>query len=244
MGELIAVLSGKGGTGKTSICAGVSTALAKDGFDVLAIDCDIGLQNLDISLGMSDCGALSFIDVCEVGYSLNQAAQHPKFEHLRFLTAPINRTAESVDLSAFGQMLQQAKLKYDYIFLDAPAGIDAGFVLAAKFAERVLLVTSADPAAVRDAARAGQRLEQMGKSDVRLVVNRVNSRLFTNMSVTIDDIMDTAGLPLIGVVPDDQNVTLAAAFSKPLLSQTRRGAARACVSIAKRIQGLRVPLSI
>lgn len=244
MGELIAVLSGKGGTGKTSICAGVSTALARDGFDVLAIDCDIGLQNLDISLGMSDCGALSFIDVCEVGYSLNQAAQHPKYQHLRFLTAPINRTAESVDLSSFGQMLQQAKLKYDYIFLDAPAGIDAGFVLAAKFAERVLLVTSADPAAVRDAARAGQRLEQMGKSDVRLVVNRVNSRLFTNMSVTIDDIMDTAGLPLIGVVPDDQNVTLAAAFSKPLLAQTRRGAARACVSIAKRIQGLRVPLSI
>lgn len=244
LGELIAVLSGKGGTGKTSICAGVTTALAKDGFDVLAIDCDMGLQNLDISLGMSDSGALSFIDVCEGGYSLDQAAQHPRFEHLHFLTAPVNRSAETVDLVSFGDMLYQAKKLYDYVFLDAPAGIDAGFELAAKFAERVLLVTGADPAAVRDAARAGQRLEQMGKTDVRLVVNRVNSRLFSNMAVTIDDVMDNAGLPLIGVVPDDQNVTLAAAFSRPLLLQTRRGAARACVSIAKRIQGLRVPLSI
>lgn len=244
MGELIAVLSGKGGTGKTSICAGVSTALARDGFDVLDIDCDMGLQNLDISLGMSDSAALSFIDVCEGGYNLDQAAKHMKFEHLRFLTAPVNRSAESVDAAAFGRMLHEAREKFDYVFLDAPAGIDAGFELAARFADRVLLVTSADPAAVRDAAKTGQCLEQMGKTDVRLVVNRVNSRLFSSMAVTIDDVMDTAGLPLIGVVPDDQNVTLAAAFSKPLLAQTRRGAARACVSIAKRIQGQRVPLSI
>ncbi len=244
MGELIAVLSGKGGTGKTSVCAGICTALAKDGFDVLAIDCDIGLQNLDISLGMSDCGAISFIDVCEGGYGVDQAAVHPKFEHLRFLTAPVNRSAESIELESFGRMLQTAKDTYDYVFLDAPAGIDAGFELAAKFAERILLVTSADPAAVRDAARAGERLEEMGKADIRLIVNRVNSRLFSNMSVTVDDVMDTAGLPLIGVVPDDQNVTLAAAFSKPLLLQTRRGAARACVSIAKRLRGIRVPLSI
>ncbi len=244
LGELIAVLSGKGGTGKTSICAGVSTALARDGFDVLAIDCDMGLQNLDISLGMSDCGGLSFLDVCEGGYELEHAARHPQFDRLRFLTAPVNRTAESVDLERFGAMLQCAKRQFDFVFLDAPAGIDAGFELAAKFAERVLLVTSADPAAVRDASKAGECLEQMGKTDVRLVVNRVNSRLFSSMSVTIDDVMDTAGLPLIGVVPDDPNVTLAAAFSKPLLLQSRRGAARACVSISRRLRGIRVPLSI
>lgn len=244
MGELIAVLSGKGGTGKTSVCAGICTALAKEGFDVLAIDCDMGLQNLDISLGMSDTAALSFLDVCEGGYPLEQAARHPVFDHLRFLTAPVNRSADSVDSAAFGNLLRQAKASFDYVFLDAPAGIDSGFELAARFAERILLVTLADPAAVRDASRAGQCLERMGKQDVRLVVNRVNGRMFSNMAVTVDDVMDTAGLPLIGVVPDDPNMTLAAAFSKPLLLQTRRGAARACVSIAKRIQGLRVPLSI
>ena len=49
MGELIAVLSGKGGTGKTSVCGGVTTALARMGHKVLAVDCDMGLQNLDIS---------------------------------------------------------------------------------------------------------------------------------------------------------------------------------------------------
>ena len=63
MGELIAVLSGKGGTGKTSVCAGIASALAYQGERVLCIDCDIGLRNLDIALGLSDEGSLSFLDV-------------------------------------------------------------------------------------------------------------------------------------------------------------------------------------
>ena len=243
MGELISVLSGKGGTGKTSVCAGVATALARMGHRVLAIDCDMGLQNLDISLALSDSGALSFLDVCEGSYSLSQAAKHHQFETLSFLTAPINRTAESVDPEAFREMMRQARREFDYIFLDAPAGIDAGFELAAKFADRVLIVTGADPAAVRDAARAAQRLELMGKDDVRLVVNRVSRRLFSTMSLTVDDVMDNAGLPLIGVVPEDQNVTLAAAFGTPLISYTNRGAAKACEAIAKRLEGRHVPLS-
>lgn len=243
MGELIAVLSGKGGTGKTSVCAAVATALARRGHKVLAIDCDMGLQNLDISLGLSDSGAISFLDVCEGGYSLSQAAKHHRFETLSFLTAPLNRTAESVDANDFRDMLRMARREFDYIFLDAPAGIDAGFELAARFADRVLIVTGADPAAVRDAARAEARLELMGKRDVKLIVNRVSRRLFSTMSVTIDDVMDTAGLPLIGVVPEDQNVTLSAAFGVPLISYTNRGAARACDAIAQRLEGRQVPLS-
>ena len=244
MGELIAVLSGKGGTGKTSVCAAVSTALARMGHKVLAIDCDMGLQNLDISLGLSDSGAISFLDVCEGGYSLSHAAKHDRFESLSFLTAPLNRTAESVDAETFRQMVRAAKREFDYIFLDAPAGIDAGFELAAKFADRCLIVTGADPAAMRDAARAAQRLELMGKTDVKLIVNRVSRKLFATMSVTVDDVMDTAGLPLIGVVPEDQNVTLAAAFGTPLITHTNRGAAKACEAIAKRLEGRRIPLSI
>ena len=244
MGELIAVLSGKGGTGKTSVCAAVSTALARMGHKVLAIDCDMGLQNLDISLGLSDSGAISFLDVCEGGYELSQAAKHDRFESLSFLTAPLNRTAERVDADAFRDMVRAAKREFDYIFLDAPAGIDAGFELAAKFADRCLIVTGADPAAMRDAARAAQRLELMGKTDVKLIVNRVSRKLFATMSVTVDDVMDTAGLPLIGVVPEDQNVTLAAAFGTPLIVHTNRGAAKACEAIAKRLEGRRIPLSI
>ena len=242
MGELIAVLSGKGGTGKTSLCAGIATALAQSGETVLCIDCDIGLRNLDISLGLADSGALSFQDVCSGDYPLSGAARHPDFPSLSFLTAPMNCKAEDVDLDAFGAMLTRARKEYKYIFLDAPAGIDAGFQLCARYADRVILVTGADPASVRDATRAGEMLELMGKQNVRLVVNRVHEKMYKTVKITVDDVMDRAGLPLLGIVPEDENVVLSAAFDKPLLRSTKKGAAAACRRIAKRIQGQPVPI--
>lgn len=242
MGELIAVLSGKGGTGKTSVCAGVASALAQLGEKVLCIDCDVGLRNLDISLGITELGTLSFMDVCRGDYSLLHAARHPVFPNLHFLTAPVDCTADEVELDAFNKMLQQARKQFSFVFLDAPAGIEAGFTLAAKFADRVMLVTGPDPASIRDAARAADVLELMGKRNVRLVVNRISKKMFEVMNLTVDDVMDQAGLPLLGIVPEDQNVVLSAAFRQPLLGYTRKGAANACRRIAKRLQGLHVPV--
>lgn len=245
MGELLAVLSGKGGTGKTSVCAGVATALAASGKRVLCIDCDVGLRNLDLSLGLSDSGAVSFVEVCRGIYPLQQAARHPVYESLSFLTAPVSCPWEEIDGAAFGRLLQQARSLFDYVLMDAPAGVEQGFRLAAAHADRCLLVTGASPAAIRDAARTGQLLEQMGKKQIRLIVNRVERELIETMAVTIDDIMDAAGLPLLGVVPEDPNVTLAAAFGEPLLRFYKRSeAGKAFRRIANRIQGLSEPISI
>ena len=243
MGELFAVLSGKGGTGKTSVCAGIATALAEQGKRVLCVDCDIGLRNLDISLGLSESGALSFLEVLEGSYSLQQAAAHPQYPSLFFLTAPMNAPAERINADAFASMLRQAKKEFDYIFLDAPAGVGSGFQLVAKAADHFLLVTGSGPAAVRDAARVGDLLELMGKRNIRLVVNRVDKDLLSTVRMTIDDVMDSAGLPLAGIVPEDPHVTLAATFGHPVLRfSSRCPAARSYRAIAQRIQGFRQPI--
>ena len=244
MGELIAVLSGKGGTGKTTVCAGISSALAMQGQQILTIDCDVGLRNLDIALGIPELGALSFMDVATGSYDLEQATVHPVYPNLKFLTAPIGCAAGEIDTEAFCKLLQQARSRFDYVLLDAPAGVEDGFSLAAQFADRILLVTGQDPAAIRDAGRAGQLLRQMGKEDVRLVVNRVNKKMLSVTGITIDDIMDKAGLPLAGIVPEDGNVILASSFRQPLLGYTKNGAAAACRRIARRIRGLSVPVKI
>lgn len=244
MGELIAVLSGKGGTGKTSVCAGIASALSLMGERVLCIDCDIGLRNLDIALGMADAGTLSFLDVCQGDYSLDMAAHHPIYHNLQFLTAPVNCLASDIDPIAFSAMLNNARRHYSYILLDAPAGIEDGFQLAARYADRILLVAGPDPAAVRDAARASQVLELMGKTNIRLIVNRIDRKTASLLKITVDDIMDQAGLPLIGVVPEDQSVILAAAFQQPLLGYTRKGASAACRRIAKRIMGYATPIKL
>ncbi len=243
MGKLIAVLSGKGGTGKTSLCAGIATALAESGERVLCIDCDVGLRNLDISLGLADYCALSFVDVYSGNYPLGRATQHPDYPTLFFLTAPANCGCADVDEEKFAAFLEEAKAQFQFILLDAPAGIEAGFQLCAKHADQVILVTNADPASVRDAARAGELLEKMGKTQVRVAVNRVNEKLYKAVRVTIDDVMDRAGLPLLGIVADDTNVALAAAFEQPLLRYKKRSeAAKAFKRIAKRIQGFPEPI--
>ena len=245
MGILVAVVSGKGGTGKTSVCAGVSVALAAEGNRVLCIDCDVGLRNLDISLGMSDSGALSFLDLSEGGYPLSQASRHPHYPTLSFLTAPMNRSVEQIDADAFDAMLRQARTMFDYIFLDAPAGVDAGFRLVSRLADRFLVVTGSGPAAVRDATRVGELLELAGKRDVRMIVNRVDKTMLSVLKLTIDDVMDSAGLPLMGVVLEDPDVPLAAARNLPLLRYSKRSsAALSYHNIAKRIQGYHQPIKL
>jgi len=245
LGICIAMVSGKGGTGKTSVCAGLAVALATAGSKVLCIDCDVGLRNLDISLGLCDTSALSFLDVSEGGYSLNQATVHPYFPGLHFLTAPMNRNVEKIDISAFGDLLRSAKQCFDYILLDSPAGVDSGFRLVSTYADRFLLVTGPGPAAVRDAARVGELLELMGKTDVRLVVNRVNKAMLSVLKMTIDDVMDSAGLPLIGVVMEDHDIPLAAACNLPLIRYSSRSSAAVSYrKIARRIQGLPEPITL
>ena len=242
MGEVIAVLSGKGGTGKTTVCAGLAEALAYLDQKVLCIDCDVGLRNLDIALGLSQEATISFMDVCNGEYGLEMATAHPAFPNLHFLTAPVACSAEDIDPLVFARMLDKARSRYHYIFVDAPAGIDAGFRLAAKAADRVILVTGSDPASIRDARQAADSLELMDKQNVRLIVNRLNPAMVRAMDLTVDDIMDRAGLPLLGLLPEDRNVVLAAAFSQPLLGYTRKGAAAACKRIAKRILGFHIPI--
>lgn len=242
MGQIVSVISGKGGTGKTSLCAGIASCLAAEHQRVLCIDADVGLRNLDISLGMADEPVIPFTAVMRGEYSIDKATQHPKIEGLFLLTAPIMESPEDLDVDAFGAMLESLREQFDWIFIDAPAGVGAGFRLASMFADLVLVVSNADPASLRDAARAADLLLAKRQVAAKLIVNRVRAKMFSQMNATVDDVMDTVGLPLVGIVPDDVNVTLAAAASNALILSTDRGAARACLHIARRLCGKKMPL--
>ncbi len=243
LSEVISILSGKGGTGKTALCAGIATALASSGRRVLCIDMDVGLRNLDIFLGLNGVEVLSFLDLCSGNYPMSAISRLTQYPNLYFLTAPVNCTAEDIDTAEFGAFLTRAREKFDFILLDGPAGIGPGMVLAAQFADRCIVCTLPDPASLRSAGRTGEELEKMDCGNVRLVVNRVFSDLMKTMKMDIDDVMDTVGLPLLGVVPSDPNVSFAAAAGKPIDKYSRFGAAAAYKRIAKRILGLPVPIS-
>lgn len=240
MGISIMVTSGKGGTGKTSLTAGVASCLAALGHRVLCIDLDIGLRNLDIALGLSDMAVMDFSDVmarrCPL---LTAVTSDPRIRGLSLLTAPLS--PEGLDPAAFKAMVEDAKEYFDYVFMDSPAGLGMGFRLAMEAADRAILVSATDPSALRDAQRTVSEL--LGRvNDVHLVMNRVQPKLMNRLRTSIDHAMDTAGLPLLGVVPEDPTVTIAATAGEPLVLMTDAGAAPAYLNIARRILGQRTPL--
>lgn len=240
MGTSVMVTSGKGGTGKTSLTAGVASCLAALGHRVLCIDLDIGLRNLDIALGLSDRAVMDFTDVMERRCPLLTAVvEHPNIRGLYLLTAPLS--LDQPDLTRFKNLVDDARDYFDFVFMDSPAGLGDGFQLAMAAADRAIIVSATDPAALRDAQRAVSELISRVK-ELHLVMNRVQPKLIGKLRTSIDAAMDTAGLPLLGVVPEDQHVTMAAASSVPLVLMTCKGAAPAYLNIAKRLLGQRVPL--
>ena len=240
MGTVITVTSGKGGTGKTTVTGGVASCLARLGKTVLCIDMDIGLRNLDISLGLSDRALMDFADVALGNCPLARAAvSHPDLPNLSLLTAPM-RLPPHVTAGSIRALLRTARDRYDYIFIDCPAGLGPGFQLATCGADRALVVATKDASSLRDAQRAVEELYHLRQ--VHLVMNRIQPKLLRELRTTIDDAMDAAGLPLIGVIPEDRRVILAANMGRPLILEGRRGAANACLNIAKRIEGYRVPI--
>lgn len=240
MGTVITVTSGKGGTGKTTVTGGVASCLARLGKTVLCIDMDIGLRNLDISLGLSDRALMDFADVALGNCPLARAAvSHPDLPNLSLLTAPM-RLPPHVTAGSIRALLRTARDRYDYIFIDCPAGLGPGFQLATCGADRALVVATNDASSLRDAQRAVEELYHLRQ--VHLVMNRIQPKLLRELRTTIDDAMDAAGLPLIGVIPEDRRVILAANMGRPLILEGRRGAANACLNIAKRIERHRVPI--
>ena len=242
-GQCIAVVSGKGGTGKTSLVSGVGAALAENGKRTLCIDCDVGLRNLDLTLGLSDRTLMDFSDVAQGRCSLSSAAvEHPTLKGLFLLTAPARSRNRPVTEEQMAALLREVRRQFDFCLLDAPAGLDGGFRLATCAADRCIVVTTSDASSLRDAQHTVMELHHFSAGKLHLVVNRVRKKLLRSMHATIDDAIDKAGLPLIGVVPEDDALPLSLNRGIPLLLAGDRLAADAYRNIAKRIQGIKVPL--
>ena len=239
MGTAIMITSGKGGTGKTSLTAGVASCLAALGKRVLCIDLDIGLRNLDMVLGLSDRAVMDFSDVMAYRSPLLSAAvEQPEIKGLYLLTAPL--TQDGLETQRFREVVDEAKECFDYVLMDSPAGLSGGFQLAMTAADRGVVVSAVDPAALRAAQRSVAELHDLPQ--LHLVMNRVQPALIRKLRTSIDNAMDAAGLPLLGVVPEDNAVTMAAAAGVPLVLTAYKGAALAYLNISKRILGQRVPL--
>ena len=243
MGKVIAVSSGKGGTGKTTTVAAVSSCLAALGYKTLCVDFDAGLKSLDLSLCMSDYAVADFYDVLDGRTELADACHEcPRISNLYFLAAPPLISPEEISPEAVPPFFDAVRAEFDFCLVDAPSGIGAGFRLAHAGADMSILVTAGELPAVRDAQRASDAARDMGVSDVRLLVNRIRPRRLERIRTTVDDVIDTIGARLIGIVPEDDSVFHALHENIPLVLYKKRRAAYDFLDIARRIAGEEIPI--
>ncbi len=250
MGEVITVTSGKGGVGKSTLSANLAVGLAQAGKKVVAVDFDIGLRNLDMILGLENRIVYDVVDVMEGRCNLSQALINDKrAKNLYFLPASQTSDKNVLDREKVAKLLEELKKEFDIILLDSPAGIESGFEHSIFMADRAVIVSTPDVSAVRDAdrvigiidaksekAKAGEEVQK------HVVINRIKQDMVDKGNMlSVEDVLSILALPLIGIVPEDENIITATNEGEPIYYKESSPASQAYKNIAKRILGEEVP---
>ena len=241
--RIIVITSGKGGVGKTTTTANLAVALANEGYRVVAIDGDVGLRNLDVIMGLENRIVYTLVDVIEGTCRLNQAMIRDKrTENLYMIPTAQSRTKDAVSAEQMLDICGQLRKEFDFVLIDSPAGIEAGFRNAAAGADEALVVTTPEVSAVRDADRIIGLLESMETAPISLIINRIKPDMVKRGDMlSTEDVLDILAVDLIGVVPDDESVVTSSNKGEPLTFSNSSRATKAFLNIAKRICGNEVP---
>lgn len=244
MGEAIVITSGKGGVGKTTTSANIGTALALQGKKVCMVDTDIGLRNLDVVMGLENRIIYDLVDVAEGRCRLAQAlVKDKRFDELYMLPAAQTKDKHSVSPEAVRDIVLELKRDFEFVIIDCPAGIEQGFKNAVAGADKAIVVTTPENAAVRDADRIIGLLENERIESPKLVINRIRANMVKKGEMLdIDEICSVLAIDLLGIVPDDEYVIKAANMGEPTVMNPNSRAAIAYRNIARRILGDTVPL--
>lgn len=244
MGVSIVITSGKGGVGKTTTTANIGTALAALGNKVVVVDGDTGLRNLDVLMGLENRIVYTLMDVIEGRCRLKQALiKDKRFSNLCLLPTAQTKDKDDITAQDMLKLVGELKKEFDYVLIDSPAGIEQGFENAVIGADRAVVVVNPEITSVRDADRVIGKLDAKGLEDHGVIVNRLNYDMAKNGDMLdVSDIIETLSVKLIGVVPDDKNITVSTNKGEPIVLEDKARAGQAFRNIAKRITGEDVPL--
>lgn len=239
MSECIVVTSGKGGVGKTTTSANLAVALAQKGNKVVVVDADIGLRNLDVILGLENRIVYDLVHVVEGECRLKQALiKDKRNSNLFLLPAAQTRDKNAINPDQMRELVNQLKEDHDYVIVDCPAGIEQGFRNSIAGADRAIIVTTPEVSAIRDADRIIGLVEAAELPEPRLVINRFRAKMVARGDMmNKDDIMEILAIPLIGIVPDHEEVIVSANKGTPAAYNEDSVVGEAYRRVARRLCG-------
>ena len=243
MAQIITITSGKGGVGKTTTTANLGTALAIQGQRVVVIDADIGLRNLDVVMGLENRIVYDLVDAIEGRCRTRQALiKDKRFPELFLLPAAQTRDKDAVSTEDMIELCSELRREFDFVLIDSPAGIEGGFKNAIAPADLVLIVTTPEMSAVRDADRIVGLVEAYEKGHPQLIINRIKPRMVARGDMMdTSDVVEILAIDLIGVVPDDELIVTSTNRGEVAVLDRTSQAGRAFHNIANRLLGNDVP---
>lgn len=252
MAKVIVVTSGKGGVGKTTSSASIATGLAKRGYKTVVIDFDVGLRNLDLIMGCERRVVYDFVNVIQGEATLKQALiKDKRLANLDILPASQTRDKEALTRDGVENIIEQLRKTHDYIICDSPAGIETGAVMALYFADEAIVVTNPEVSSVRDSDRMLGILQSKSKRAIdgmdavkeHLLITRYSpSRVQEGEMLSIDDIKELLGIPLMGVIPESTSVLQASNAGVPVIHDDNSISGLAYQDLVDRLLGEDIPL--
>ena len=221
MSRKIVITSGKGGVGKTTVTVNLGRALASFGERVLLIDIDFGLNNLDVVLGLENKVVYDIFDIFEGRCRIRQAIiNDDKYKNLSMISSG-SRIDGAINSQNLRVIIDNIEGLYDFILLDCPAGIDAGFHRAISCADEAIIVTTPTLTSVRDADKVSTILRSYKLDKVSIIVNRARGDLIVNGKTLLPyDIKNILKTNLIGVLPEEDEVFLSTGYALSKTSDT------------------------
>jgi len=254
MAKVLVVTSGKGGVGKTTTTAALGAALAQRGDKVVVVDFDVGLRNLDLVMGAERRVVFDLINVVQGIAKLPQALIRDKrLENLWLLPASQTRDKDALTEEGVGGVIAELRNRFDWVICDSPAGIERGASMAMRFADEAVIVTNPEVSSVRDSDRIigmldskTVRAEKGDHVQKHVLISRYDvSRASRGEMLSIDDILEILAIPLLGIIPESQDVLRASNMGTPVTLLNSDGApARAYTDAARRLSGESVPMHV
>lgn len=254
MAKVLVVTSGKGGVGKTTSTAALGAALAQNGERVVVVDFDVGLRNLDLVMGAERRVVFDLINVVQGVAKLSQALIRDKrLENLWLLPASQTRDKDALSEEGVRRVIADLRTKFDWVICDSPAGIERGATMAMRYADEAVIVTNPEVSSVRNSDRIigmldskTARAEKGEQVKKHVLVTRYNSgRASRGEMLSIDDILDILAIPLLGIIPESQDVLKASNVGTPVtLNSANSAPSRAYFDAARRLNGEAIPMTV
>ncbi|UJF25189.1 septum site-determining protein MinD [Suttonella sp. R2A3] len=252
MSKIIVVTSGKGGVGKTTTSANISTGLALKGHKTVVIDFDVGLRNLDLIMGVERRVVYDLVNVINDEANLSQALIRDKrVENLYILPASQTRDKDALTIEGVAKVMDELKaMDFEYIICDSPAGIERGALMALYFADEAIITTNPEVSSVRDSDRilgilsSKSRRAEEGEEPVKehLVITRYNpQRVSMGEMLSVEDVIEILAIKLLGVVPESEAVLSASNQGEPVILQSESNAGQAYSDMVERLLGDELP---